>query len=183
MITKKFHRTIKNEVNLKFLFLFFLFIRLFLERSNHHQLPSWFASLYQTCVSLLNDYCNSRLPIPFYSSLSLIFHSCQCSVCEELLTFLENTTLFQKSFLIPKHKVHHFSTTIHKFTPLITLIESMTSDQRFQKVTLMKMSTYDEELWRETNLLYSLLQQIPISNDVHNRSTQRSNKRFKANQN
>ncbi|CAF4496198.1 unnamed protein product, partial [Rotaria sp. Silwood2] len=50
--------------------------------------PSWFLLLYQTCLPLLNAYCNSPPTIPTYDNLSNIFDSYCCSICEELFVFL-----------------------------------------------------------------------------------------------
>ncbi|CAF1068804.1 unnamed protein product [Adineta steineri] len=142
--------------------------------------PPWFLSLYQTCLSLLNAYCNSSPPIPTYDNISDNFQTHYCSICEELFTFLQNTNIFEKTFLIPKNKIYHFNKIINKFTPLIINVKSMTSDNENHQIYIMKMSTDDEEIWRENNLLRSLLTHIQLSNDSEDQSDMTRSKRFKS---
>lgn len=146
------------------------------------EFPSWFISLYQTCISCLNNYCNSPLPIPFYSNLYALVDSCSCSLCEQLFAFLHDTNTFQQTFSIPRDQLAHFNGMASKFDPLLTLTKSVTSDGDHQQIQLMKMSKYDEELWRENNLLRSLLTHIPISNESNSSAKSLRFKRFKRSQ-
>jgi hypothetical protein len=151
-----------------------------LERKPSINFPAWFLSLYQTCLSLLNAYCNSPPPIPTYDNLSNIIDTHCCAICEQLFIFLRNTNTFEKTFIIPKEKIYHFTTIVNKFNPLVITTKSMTSDKSNHQINIVKMSKYDEEIWRENNLLRSLLSHIPLSNDLEDRSETTTNKRFKS---
>lgn len=50
----------------------------------HLEFPSWFIGLYQMCLTLLDTFCQSPLPIPFYDTTQ---QTCQCSLCNEFLLF------------------------------------------------------------------------------------------------
>ena len=143
-------------------------------------LPSWFLSLYQTCLSLLNGYCHNSPPIPVYDNLTHVFKGGCCSICQELFYFLQNTTIFEKNFLIPKEKIYHFNTIVNKFNPLIITTKSMTSNTKNHQIAIMKMSLYDEEIWRENNLLHSILSNIQLSFDFDDQSYMMTKKRFKS---
>lgn len=142
-------------------------------------MPSWFFTLYQTCLSLLNTYCNSSPPIPTYENLLNIFDTDCCSLCEQLFTFLRNTKVFEKTFFIPKDKIDHFNIIVNKFNPLIIVSKSMASNKENYQINLIKMTTYDEEICRETNLLRSLLLNFQLSNHFEDQSDTRRKKRFK----
>ncbi|UJR08070.1 hypothetical protein I4U23_012347 [Adineta vaga] len=141
--------------------------------------PPWFLSLYQTCLSLLNAYCNSTPAIPTYDNLSTY---CNCSICKQLFVFLQNSKLFEQTFLIPDDNIYHFNMSVNTFTPLFIITKSMTSDKTKHQIHIMKMSTYDEEIWRENNLLRSLLTHIPLSNysDEDQFQMMKTMKRFKS---
>lgn len=132
------------------------------------QFPSWFLSLYQTCLSLLNAYCSSPPPIPIYDNISKTIDIHCCSICQELFYFLENCNSLEKTFLITKEKLSHFNMIIKKFDPLIILTKSMTSDRHYHQINIIKMSNYDEEISRENYLLRSLL----LSNHFQDQSQQ-----------
>jgi len=138
--------------------------------------PSWFLSLYQTCLSLLNAYCHSSLPIPIYDNLSKIIDINCCSICHQLFNFLKNSNDLEKTFFISKEKIYHFNKIIKKFNPLIILTKSMTSDRNYHQINIIKMSTYDEEISRENNLLRSLL----LSTHLQDQSDMTRRKRFKS---
>ena len=150
------------------------------KRSIAIQLPPWFISLYQTCLSLLNVYCNSPLPVPFYENLSKALDPCCCSMCKQLFLFLQNANTFQKTFLIPNGQLPHFNTVVHKFNPLLILTTAMTLDKRYHQINIMKMSQYDEELWRENTLLRSLLYHIQLSDATEDPPAMPNHKRLKA---
>jgi hypothetical protein len=138
--------------------------------------PSWFLSLYQTCLSLLNAYCNSSLPILSYDN----FPKPCCSICEQFFIFLQNSKQMQQTFLIPNDKIYHFNTIVNQFNPLILLTMSMTSDKQNHQINIIKMSIYDDEVYRENNLLRSLLSNIQLSNYVEDQSHMTRSKRFKS---
>jgi len=138
--------------------------------------PSWFLSLYQTCLSLLNAYCHSSLPIPIYDNLSKIIDINCCSICHQLFHFLKNSNDLEKTFFISKEKIYHFNKIINKFNPLIILTKSMTIDRNYHQINVIKMSTYDEEISRENNLLRSLL----LSTHLQDQSDMTRRKRFKS---
>jgi len=152
----------------------------YLERDSTINLPPWFLSLYQTCLSLLNAYCNSSPPIPNYSNVPNISDTHCCSICEQFFVFLQNTNTLEKTFLIPKDKIYHFSLTVNKFNPLVIMMKSMTSDKENHQINIVKMSTYDEEICRENNLLRSLLSHIQLSNSCEDQSDMTRKKRFKS---
>jgi len=138
--------------------------------------PSWFLLLYQTCLSLLNTYCHSSLPIPIYDNLSKNMDQHCCAICHQLFSFLQNTNSFEQNFIIPKEKIYHFDKIVKKFNPLIVLTKSMTSDRNYHQINLIKMSNYDEEITRENNLLRSLL----LTNRFQDQSYMKNSKRFKS---
>ncbi|CAF4739789.1 unnamed protein product [Rotaria sp. Silwood1] len=142
--------------------------------------PSWFISLYQTCLSLLNTYCNSNPPIPTYDNLSNIFDIYCCTICQQLFIFLQNTNRFEQTFIISKDKIDHFNMIVNKFNPLIIITKSMTSDKENYQINIIKMSTYDEEISRENNLLRSLLFHIQLSNHFEDQPDTMKKKRFKS---
>jgi hypothetical protein len=138
--------------------------------------PSWFLSLYQTCLSLLNAYCHSSPLIPIYEHLSKNLDPHCCVICQQLYRFLDNCKSFEENFFIPKEQISHFDTIIKKFNPLIIQTNSMTSDRNFYQIHLIKMSNYDEEISRENHLLRSLL----LSNQLQDQSDMTKRKRFKS---
>ncbi|CAF3731908.1 unnamed protein product [Rotaria sp. Silwood1] len=142
--------------------------------------PSWFISLYQTCLSLLNTYCNSNPPIPTYDNLLNIFDIYCCTICQQLFIFLQNTNRFEQTFIISKDKIDHFNMIVNKFNPLIIITKSMTSDKENYQINIIKMSTYDEEISRENNLLRSLLFHIQLSNHFEDQPDTMKKKRFKS---
>ncbi|CAF1458750.1 unnamed protein product [Adineta ricciae] len=145
--------------------------------------PPWFLSLYRTCLTLLNAYCNSSPAIPTYDNLSNVLHThCSCSVCEQLFVFLQNSKLFEQTFLISNDKIYHFNMTVNTFTPLFITAKPMTSDKCNHQIHIMKMSTYDEEIWRENILLRSLLAHIQLSNSSEDQCemAKTNSKRFKS---
>ncbi|CAF2768026.1 unnamed protein product [Rotaria sp. Silwood2] len=142
--------------------------------------PSWFLSLYQACLSLLNTYCNSLPPIPTYDNLLNIFDTHCCAICKQLFIFLQNTNTFEQTFIIPKDKIDHFNMTVNKFNPLIIVTKSMMSDKENHQINIIKMSTYDEEICRENNLLRSLLFHIQLSSHFEDQPDLTTKKRFKS---
>ncbi|CAF3934389.1 unnamed protein product [Rotaria magnacalcarata] len=149
------------------------------KRDSMINFPSWFLSLYQTCLSLLNSYCNSSPPIPTYANLSNIFDTHCCSICEQLFVFLRDTRIFENTFIIPKDKIGHFNTIVNKFNPLIIMAKSMISDNESHQINIIKMTTCDEEICRENNLLRSLLSHFQLSNQAEHQSDTTRKKRFK----
>jgi len=138
--------------------------------------PSWFLSLYQICLSLLNTYCDSPPRIPVYNNLLKNINMNCCSICKQLFIFFENSNYFEKIFLIPKEKIDHFNTIVKKFNPLNILTKSITSDRNNYQINVMKISIDDEEISRENNLLRSLL----LSNHLQDQSDMTRRKRFKS---
>ena len=143
------------------------------KRENNVEFPSWFVELYQTCLTCLNNFSNDSLPIPFYSNLSNLLHSCQCSHCQQLFAFLRNETLFEQIFFIPTEHYSHFNAMTTKFDPLFIVSRSISSNDDSQRIHLMKISKYDEEFWRENHLLRSLLSYIPIDQQSDSKSVKR----------
>ncbi|CAF1272991.1 unnamed protein product [Rotaria sordida] len=150
------------------------------KRDSMINFPSWFLSLYQTCLSLLNSYCNSLPPIPTYDNLSNIFDSHCCPICKQLFIFLQNTKTLEQTFIIPKDKIDHFNMIVNKFNPLIIVTKSMMSDKENHQINIIKMSTYDEEICRENNLLRSLLSHIQLSSHWEDQPDMTRKKRFKS---
>ena len=111
---------------------------MYLERDPSIHFPPWFLSLYQTCLSLLNDYCNSSPPIPTYSNVPNIFDTHCCSTCEQLFAFLQNTNTFENTFIIPKDNIYHFNMIVNKFSPLVIMMKSMTSDKENHQINIIK---------------------------------------------
>ena len=138
--------------------------------------PSWFLSLYQTCLSLLNAYCNSPLPILTYDNLP---KPC-CLICEEFFNFLQNSKQIEKTFLISTDKIYHFNIIVQQFNPLMVLTKSMTSDKQNHQINIIKMSIYDDEIYRENNLLRSILFNVQLSTHLEDHSHMTKNKRFKS---
>lgn len=143
------------------------------KRQENLSFPPWFLSLYQTCLSLLNSYCDSSPPIPAYENN--IDQNC-CSICGELSQFFANDKTLEQTFLISHEKLPHFRTMTKKFTPLMIQTHAMTSDNIHHRIHLVKMSNYDEETTRENNLLRSLL----LTNQFQEQSNSKGGKRFKS---
>jgi hypothetical protein len=59
-------------------------------------------------------------------------------------------------------------------------MKSMRSDKENHQINIVKMSTYDEEICRENNLLRSLLSHIQLSNSCEDQSDMTRKKRFKS---
>ena len=158
---------------------FVILINFFGELHLHLEFPSWFIGLYQMCLTLLDTFCQSPLPIPFYDSTQ---QTCQCSLCNEFLLFLNNSSLVEQTFLISSDQLDHFNFIVQQYHPLIISTQSITTDPIQHRILIRKISKEDEEISRENQLLRSILHQIPLQlpTDDSNRPT--SAKRFKSNQ-
>ena len=146
------------------------------KRRDNVDFPSWFLSLYQTCLSLLNSYCDGSTPIPIYDEIRKKIDRHCCSICFQLNDFFENKNIFERTFLIRREKLYHFNTIIKKFHPLIIQTKSMTSDKIYHQIHLVKISNYDEDINRENNLLRSLL----LNKQFQEQSNTNRIKRFKS---
>lgn len=70
---------------------------------------------------------------------------------------------------------------VNAFDPLIIATKPMTSDNKNHQICLIKISTYDQEVYREHNLLRSLLFDIQKSNHFEDQSDIiTTKKRFKS---
>ena len=56
----------------------------------------------------------------------------------------------------------------------------MSSNFQDHQINIMKMSTFDEEMWRENNLLRSILFHIEIPRNSEDQSNTMAKKRFKS---
>ena len=146
------------------------------EEEGTRSFPSWFLSLYQTCLSLLNSYCQSIPPVPIYEQLTKKLDRTCCSICRDLFQFFFNEQNSEQTFRISSDQLAHFHTMIKQFHPLIVQTQSMTSDQRYHQIHLLKMSIYDQEITRENVFLRSLLLNNPLSADP---KEMKGRKRFK----
>jgi hypothetical protein len=146
------------------------------KRRDNVDFPSWFLSLYQTCLSLINSYCDGSTPIPIYDEIRKKIDRHCCSICFQLNDFFENKNIFERTFLIRREKLYHFNTIIKKFHPLIIQTKSMTSDKIYHQIHLVKISNYDEDINRENNLLRSLL----LNKQFQEQSNTNRIKRFKS---
>lgn len=96
------------------------------------------------------------------------------------MLFLDDSNVFEATFLISSEHIDHLNTLVQKITPLLIITKSISSDQQIHQINLIKMSKDDEEVWRETNLLRSLLDDIPLVKNIDDRSVLIPQKRFKS---
>lgn len=146
------------------------------KRKRQRSFPSWFLSLYRTCLSLLNSYCESLPPVPIYEQLTKKIDRNCCAICRDFETFLSNSQTLEQVFRISSSQLRHFHTMIKQFQPLIIQTQSMTGDHRYHQIHLMKMSNYDDEMTRENFFLRSLL----LNNQFEDTSEMKGRKRFKS---